>query len=342
MRLRKLGYIFLVLFCVSGSMQPMALYLYQSDREYRPDDISELNWFELCLLRNEVYARYGYSFDTPWLREYFMGQDWYQIATGVKEVGDINSGLTPRERDTISGFITASEHLGKTINLCWNVEDYSYHNYEYYKGVNSIAVPYIVLPAKVDSYYFGENAIRIWSKPEIQPGGLLPKKDFSEVFERDDTEIDNLWNTSTHGFENALDDAYKLLDTYNTEDVIYRVYNRNDGTISAVEGLMLGAGDSSLQLKPNVLWRAWFDKRGAIRLYRPVNEGGGWTSIVFIAGFNGPPDETNLRCLIYGDISSIDMEVVKGPYSELPFTVNLYDVDRDGVDRYTQLTSNEE
>lgn len=41
-------------------------------------DLEELSWRELCLARNEIFARHGRIFNTPEIREYFEGKDWYE------------------------------------------------------------------------------------------------------------------------------------------------------------------------------------------------------------------------------------------------------------------------
>ena len=44
-----------------------------------------LSLFELRLLRNEIYARRGRRFHTPWLARYFEQQDWYQADSTFRE-----------------------------------------------------------------------------------------------------------------------------------------------------------------------------------------------------------------------------------------------------------------
>lgn len=41
-------------------------------------EVMNLNSYELCLARNEIYARHGYIFNSGELRRYFMAQDWYE------------------------------------------------------------------------------------------------------------------------------------------------------------------------------------------------------------------------------------------------------------------------
>lgn len=46
-------------------------------RAIDPHDLKYLSHEELVLARNEIYARYGYSYNHAALREYFMKQPWY-------------------------------------------------------------------------------------------------------------------------------------------------------------------------------------------------------------------------------------------------------------------------
>lgn len=44
-----------------------------------------LSLHELRLLRNEIYARHGRVFKTPWLEQYFFGQPWYDPKDDFKD-----------------------------------------------------------------------------------------------------------------------------------------------------------------------------------------------------------------------------------------------------------------
>jgi YARHG domain len=44
-----------------------------------------LSLHELRLLRNEIYARHGREFKTPWLSQYFSGQPWYDPKDDFKD-----------------------------------------------------------------------------------------------------------------------------------------------------------------------------------------------------------------------------------------------------------------
>lgn len=47
-------------------------------RALTEEDLSGLSWRELCLARNEIFARHGRIFKTPEIAEYFAGKSWYK------------------------------------------------------------------------------------------------------------------------------------------------------------------------------------------------------------------------------------------------------------------------
>ncbi len=54
-------------------------YLFPSDREYiTNDDLAGKTKEEVALIRNEIYARHGYVFNTEAYQEYFSQKEWYQ------------------------------------------------------------------------------------------------------------------------------------------------------------------------------------------------------------------------------------------------------------------------
>ncbi len=134
----------------------------------------------------------------------------------------------------------------------------------------------------------------------------------------------SVWSRPTVAADDALEEEPAAGD-------YYRVYSRKDGSIAAVGAVGQSHG------KAYAIWKAWFDAAGALRLFHPVSKRGGWTSKVAIASFAGSADDTRARCLISGDVSRIDMEVRGGPYARLPFTVILYEEQRDGGEAYKKL-----
>jgi hypothetical protein len=66
-RMRDLGY----------GAGPGVMYLFQSE-PLTDSLLKYLTLYELRIVRNEVYARHGRRFETPWLRDYFKYQTWYK------------------------------------------------------------------------------------------------------------------------------------------------------------------------------------------------------------------------------------------------------------------------
>jgi hypothetical protein len=66
-RMRDLGY----------GVAPGMMYLFQS-QPLSDSLLRAMSLYHLRILRNEVYARHGRRFETPWLRDYFKDQPWYK------------------------------------------------------------------------------------------------------------------------------------------------------------------------------------------------------------------------------------------------------------------------
>ncbi len=61
-------------------------YLFPSDSEYITDsDLEGKTKEEVALIRNEIYARHGYVFNTEAYQEYFAQKEWYQPDPGFSE-----------------------------------------------------------------------------------------------------------------------------------------------------------------------------------------------------------------------------------------------------------------
>ncbi len=58
--------------------EPEDIYLFPSDREYITEsDLSGKSKDEVAMIRNEIYARHGYIFNTEPFKSYFESQEWY-------------------------------------------------------------------------------------------------------------------------------------------------------------------------------------------------------------------------------------------------------------------------
>lgn len=65
-----------------------------SERKLTYDDVSHLNKFQLKIMRNEIFARYGYIFKTQEMKSHFSSQNWYQPL-----YNDVNNRLTRLEKE---------------------------------------------------------------------------------------------------------------------------------------------------------------------------------------------------------------------------------------------------
>ena len=53
-------------------------------RKLDREELERMGLQQLYLARNEIFARFGYDFSSPFLRQYFEAQSWYQRAPGFK------------------------------------------------------------------------------------------------------------------------------------------------------------------------------------------------------------------------------------------------------------------
>ena len=71
-------------------------YQQASKRVLTSSDVLSLNKYELKIMRNEIYARYGYIFKTADMKAYFESQSWYS-----PRYNDVTSFLTETEKRNI-------------------------------------------------------------------------------------------------------------------------------------------------------------------------------------------------------------------------------------------------
>lgn len=81
----------------AASEEPEPEYLIpDSSTRYLTDaDLEGLSWRELCLARNEIFARHGRIFKTPEIAAYFEGKDWYdgryaEVTLSAMETANVN------------------------------------------------------------------------------------------------------------------------------------------------------------------------------------------------------------------------------------------------------------
>ena len=74
-----------------------------SQRLIRPGELGPLSPGELELMRNEIYARHGWIFNRPDLRNYFESQPWYRPRSDNAYYSNrqVEAELSPIERRNI-------------------------------------------------------------------------------------------------------------------------------------------------------------------------------------------------------------------------------------------------
>ena len=100
-----------VMFC--QQLHAQGKYQVASQRELTAADLQGKSSAELKIMRNEIFARYGYVFKTKDMKEYFGSQPWYRPS-----VADVTSKLTALEKknvELIKRFEGGATHTGNGI-----------------------------------------------------------------------------------------------------------------------------------------------------------------------------------------------------------------------------------
>jgi hypothetical protein len=86
-----------------------------SGRLIRPGELGSLSLGELELMRNEIYARHGWIFNRPDLRNYFESQPWYRpkgdLSNPEQSNRQVEAELTPLERSNIRIIVSRERAL---------------------------------------------------------------------------------------------------------------------------------------------------------------------------------------------------------------------------------------
>jgi hypothetical protein len=99
-RMHDLGY----------GVAPGVMYLFKST-PLTDSLLKNITLYELRILRNEVYARHGRRFTTPWLRDYFKYEAWYkprrdftiaELSDNEKNNVKLIQGVEARRHDELS------------------------------------------------------------------------------------------------------------------------------------------------------------------------------------------------------------------------------------------------
>lgn len=85
-------------------------YYFVTQRLVTDSDLSTKSKDDLRIMRNYIFARHGYIFKSPDLREYFSKFSWY-----TPKYSDVNSLLTPLEQSNIKAIQNYEKKGGRTV-----------------------------------------------------------------------------------------------------------------------------------------------------------------------------------------------------------------------------------
>lgn len=88
--------IFFMAVIFSQQLHAQGKYQVASQRELTAADLQGKSGAELKIMRNEIFARYGYIFKTKDMKEYFAGQSWYRPTAA-----DVTGKLTAIEKKNV-------------------------------------------------------------------------------------------------------------------------------------------------------------------------------------------------------------------------------------------------
>ena len=76
------------------------------------EDLYLLSKDEVALLRNELYARHGYSFKNETYRNFFMDKTWYYPDPNLTESGKVESRVNSYEKANKELIIQYEKDMG--------------------------------------------------------------------------------------------------------------------------------------------------------------------------------------------------------------------------------------
>ena len=71
-------------------------YFIASEKDLEKEELEEMTPEDLRLMRNEIFAAYGYIFNSADLKEHFSSKKWY-----VPRYDNVDDKLTSREKENI-------------------------------------------------------------------------------------------------------------------------------------------------------------------------------------------------------------------------------------------------
>lgn len=87
--------------------------LLNSDERYiDKSELTSLNQWQLRLARNEIYARYGYTFEDEELRKYFLDKSWYEEDSSINKDTWSDDSLNEYEKANRDLIVSYEEEMG--------------------------------------------------------------------------------------------------------------------------------------------------------------------------------------------------------------------------------------
>ncbi|RKZ03640.1 hypothetical protein DRQ25_17635 [Candidatus Fermentibacteria bacterium] len=312
--------IILLMLCTAAQASSIQLY---EHRPYSQEEVSLLNWFELTILRNELFAMQGYVFSTDWLAAYYDSQDWYSPSPSFTTAAEFPTEFTNEQQANIDLFLASAEGLEESIEGCCysEVRDLEV---EYYSQVYSWTDRPPV-PDWYDSYTSVQP--QLGGYPDYSAEDLLPFDFFNDLYTGSGV------NENTQAWITTLDRLHQ----YGVQSKsVYRVYFRPERTIAKVERVTLDIGDSAGNHDPYVLWTAYYATNSIFIIFVPDCKLE-WASRDVALIYTCSGDECTLRAAFRGIYPTLTMEIYEGPYSDLPLSIEINNEDIGGDERYEEL-----
>lgn len=160
---------------ISYMPNPGSYIMPESDRRYlTANDLKNLDHDEIVVIRNEIYARKGYQFDSDNLRSYFYATDWYKPGSNFStdmlnkyEVGNVE--ICKLYERKLEGVSFSSKNVYK---VC-------------YSGPNTMMIPYSseqYLSREFLETFTDEELVIARNEISARHGYAFTNKDMQEFF----------------------------------------------------------------------------------------------------------------------------------------------------------------
>ena len=296
---------------------------YKRSQIFVLEEVQDLTYFELTILRNELYAMQGYVFSNPWLASYFESQEWYTPSPGFNTTAEFPVEFTNQQQDNIELFLFAAEGLEPTVHGCWYTGT-SDLTVEYYRDISYLSD----IPSPPDYYNaFTSVPQEIGAHPQLDESDLLPYYEFNEL-------CTGYGHNQT---EQQMSENRALLERYGVDESrIYRVELMPDRTISKVERITIEYLGPASPGDPYTLWQTYYATNSMYIIFIPDCRQD-WASRDIALLYRCENQETSLKAAFLGRNPLLTMEIYQGPYEQLPVSIQLTDEEIGGYDKYESI-----